>query len=498
MPNRDDFEARLAAIVASSDDAIISKDLSGTIITWNRAAEQMFGYTAADAIGQSISIIIPDERRTEEDYVLAQVKTGLGVDHYETIRRRKDGTLVNVSLTVSPILDRAGTVVGASKVVRDITATKRMEREAFRLAAIVESSDDAVVSKDLDGVIQTWNRGAERLFGYTADEAIGRSIRIVIPADRMSEEDEVLSRIRSGRSVEHFETIRRRKDGTLVDISLTVSPIRSYGGEVVGASKIARDITEQKRLRAIADEASRLKDEFLAVLSHELRTPLNTVLGYTRMLKREDKRMVGELRDRALDALERNAESLSRLVNDVLDTSRIVTGKLRLALESCSVNSIVADAVDTVRPAADAKGIAVHADVEGTPTVMADRDRLQQVIWNLMSNAIKFTSAGGIVTIGARKQNGTVYITVKDTGIGIAQEHLPFVFQRFWQAHTGASREFAGLGIGLALARHLVELHGGSIRVESQGVGRGSEFTVALPSASTLLARERHLRPVAK
>jgi PAS domain S-box-containing protein len=498
MSTRDDFEARLAAIVASSDDAIISKDLSGTIITWNRAAEQMFGYTAAEAIGQHISIIIPEERLSEEDYVLGQVQTGLGVDHYETLRRRKDGGTVHVSLTVSPILDASGKVVGASKVVRDITQTKRMEREAFRLAAIVESSDDAIVSKDLDGVIQTWNRGAERLFGYTAEEAIGQSIRIVIPEDRLGEEDEVLTRIRSGRSVEHFETVRRRKDGSAVDISLTVSPIRSDGGGIVGASKIARDISEQKRLRLVADEASRLKDEFLAVLSHELRTPLNTVLGYTRMLKREDKRMVGELRDRALEALERNAESLSRLVNDVLDTSRIVTGKLRLALEHCSVNAIIGDAVDTIRPAAEAKGVDVRADVDGAPTVLADRDRLQQVIWNLMSNAIKFTPAGGTVTVGAHKQNGAVTIRVKDTGIGISQEHLPYVFQRFWQAHTGASREFAGLGIGLALARHLVELHGGSIKVESQGVGRGAEFTVTLPSASTLLARERHLRPVAK
>jgi PAS domain S-box-containing protein len=498
MPNRGDFEARLAAIVACSDDAIVSKDLDGTIITWNQAAERMFGFTAAEAIGRPISIIIPDDRLQEEEYVLARVRDGSGVDHYETVRRRKDGTLVDVSLSVSAILDHDGNIVGASKVARDITNARRMEREAFRLAAIVSSSEDAIISKDLDGVIQTWNRGAEKLFGYTASEAIGRSIRMLIPEERMSEEDEVLSRIRCGLSVEHFETVRRRKDGSPIDISLTVSPIVGAGGQIVGASKIARDITDQKRLREIAEEASRLKDEFLAVLSHELRTPLNTVLGYTRMLRRDDKRMEGELRTRALEALERNAEALSRLVNDVLDTSRIVTGKLRLALETCSVATIVAESVDTIRPGADAKGIVVYSQVEGSPAVLGDRDRLQQVIWNLMSNAIKFTPAGGTVTLTARRRNGAVHISVRDTGIGIAQEHLPYVFQRFWQAHTGASREFAGLGIGLALARHLVELHGGTIKVDSPGIGRGSEFVVTLPAASTMLARERHLRPVAK
>src|SRR5205085_2235668 len=287
-----------------------------------------------------------------------------------------------------------------------------------------------------------------------------------------------------------------RKDGSSIDISLTVSPIRSATGDVVGASKIARDITEQRRLREAAEEASRLKDEFLAVLSHELRTPLNTVLGYTRMLRRDDQRMSNEQRDRAMDALERNAEALNRLVNDVLDTSRIVTGKLRLSLETCSVASIVTDAIDTIRPSAEAKEIAVHSQVEGVPSVLGDPDRLQQVIWNLMSNAIKFTPKGGTVTIRAHRRNGSVHLVVRDPGIGIAREHLPYVFQRFWQAHTGASREFAGLGIGLALARHLVEMHGGSIRVESPGVGGGAEFTVVLPAASTMLARERHLRPV--
>jgi PAS domain S-box-containing protein len=366
----------------------------------------------------------------------------------------------------------------------------RNDSEA-RLAAIVASSDDAIISKDLTGRITSWNAAAERMFGFTAAEAVGQPITIVIPKDRLNEEVEVLSRIRQGLSVEHFETLRQHKDGHQIDISLTVSPICTADGEIIGASKIARDITEHRRQRAIAEEASRLKDEFLAVLSHELRTPLNTVLGYARMLRREDSRMTGAVRERALDALERNADALTHLVNDVLDTSRIVTGKLRLALAPCTLEEVVGEAIETIRPTVDAKGIALDVTLGPGLIVTADRDRLQQVLWNLLSNAIKFTPSGGRVSVRTERVNGVVAVSVADTGIGIAAEDLPYVFQRFWQAHTGASREFAGLGIGLALARHLVELHGGAISAVSGGLGHGSVFTVALPQIARTAEPQR-------
>jgi PAS domain S-box-containing protein len=367
-----------------------------------------------------------------------------------------------------------------------------------RLAAIVASSDDAIVSKDLNGIILTWNRGAERIFGYTPAEAVGQSIRMIIPADRQSEEDDVLARVRQGLTVDHFETVRQRKDGTLIDVSVTISPVRTAEGEIVGASKIARDITEQRRLRAIADEASRLKDEFLAVLSHELRTPLNTVLGYARMLRREDKRMSADLRERALDALERNADLLTRLVNDVLDTSRVVTGKFRLEMDVCPLDGVLAEAIRTIQPAAEAKNIALDVHLDPGLIVLCDRDRMLQVMWNLLSNAIKFTPSGGSVSVQGERQGGEITIAIGDTGIGIAPEHLPFVFQRFWQAHTGASREFGGLGLGLALSRHIVELHGGSIVAESEAEGQGAVFTVTLPTATAVRASQRNLKPVAK
>ena len=364
------------------------------------------------------------------------------------------------------------------------------------LAKIVDSSDDAIVSKDLNGTITSWNSAAERMFGYTASEAIGRSIRIIIPEDRQQEEDFVLSQIRAGRAVSHYETIRQRKDGTTLPISLTVSPIYDDKGVVVGASKIARDISERVHLLAVAQdqarenarlyaearEADRLKDEFLAVLSHELRTPLSAIVGYARLLR--GGLLQGEKAEHGLETLERNAASLSQIIEDVLDISRIVSGNLRLDVQPVELALIVHNAVATVQPAADAKGIRVQimADSRVGP-VTGDPGRLQQVVWNLLSNAVKFTPKEGRVQIRIERVNSHVEIVVSDTGIGIRPEFLPHVFERFRQADSSTTRKTGGLGLGLAIVRHIVEMHGGSVEAESGGEHQGSTFRVRLPLA---------------
>jgi PAS domain S-box-containing protein len=347
------------------------------------------------------------------------------------------------------------------------------------LAAIVASSDDAIISKDLNGIIQTWNRGAERIFGYTAEEAIGRPITIIIPADRLHEEDTVLSQVRAGLIVDHFETVRRRKDGTPVDISLTVSPVHE-GERIVGASKIARDITEQRRLREEIENANRLKDEFLAILSHELRTPLNAVVGYTSMLRKE--LMDEQQRARALDVIYRNAEALTRLVGDLLDTSRIITGHIRLEVRPFDLSALIVEAVENIRPSADAKGIALTETVPKAVAIYGDRDRLRQVMWNLLTNAVKFTPSGGRIAVELSCDvDDMTRVSVRDTGIGVPPDALPHLFERFWQAESGKSRDHGGLGLGLALSRNFVELHGGRIGAKSGGIGLGTEIWVELP-----------------
>jgi len=479
----------LAAIVSSSDDAIIGKDLDGTITSWNMAAERIFGYTASETLGQSTRPIVPADLQHEEDDVLRRVRAGEGIEHYETVRRAKSGKAVQISLTVSPIKLPDGTIVGASEVARDITQAKRLERDARHFAAIVASSDDAIISKTLDGTVVTWNASAERLFGYTAAEIIGRSIRLIVPKDRQSEEDDVLSAVSRGETLDHFETTRQRKDGSLVPISLTVSPIRNERGVVIGASKIARDISERiradeerKRLLEIARSANSLKDEFLATLSHELRTPLNAIVGYSRMLQAG---MIagGEKQTRALETVVRNAASLTQIVEDVLDVSRIVSGKLRLNVQAVDLSQIVREAVETAQPAADAKGIRVQVIVDSHDILVSgDPDRLRQVLWNLCSNAVKFSERGGRVVVGLERVNSHVEITVTDTGIGIEPAFLPHLFERFTQADAGSTRVHSGLGLGLAITRHLIELQGGRISAHSDGLGRGSRFRIELPA----------------
>jgi PAS domain S-box-containing protein len=479
-----------AAIIQSSDDAIISKDLNGTILSWNPAAERLFGYTALEIVGKSVRTIIPPDRQSEEDDVLGAVGRGESVDHFETVRLRKDGTRVPVSLTVSPIRTSSGEIVGASKIARDLSRAQTAQRDAGRLASIVDSSDDAIVSKDLNSIVTSWNAAAERMFGFPASEMVGQSIRRIIPDDRQQEEAEVLFRIRRGERVEHYETIRRRKDGTLVPVSLTVSPILDHNGAVVGASKIARDISERERserehqrLLTIAREASQLKDEFLATLSHELRTPLNAIVGYVRMMQSD--LLTGDKRTRAMDTVARNVSSLTHIVEDVLDVSRIISGKLRLDVQSVDLPPLIEYALETVRPAADAKGIRLIAIVDPRAApVSGDPERLQQILWNLLSNAVKFTERGGQVQVRLERVNSHVELTVTDTGVGIPADFLPHVFDRFRQADGGINRARGGLGLGLAITRHLVELQGGRISAESAGPGRGAAFRIELPVRS--------------
>ena len=352
--------------------------------------------------------------------------------------------------------------------------------------AIVDSSDDAIVSKNLESIVMSWNPAAERMFGYTADDMIGQSIAKLFPKDRLDEETEILARLHRGERVDHFETRRQRKDGELIDVSLTISPIRNADGIIVGASKIARDITKQKeaqRQLAQANEklkrADRMKAEFLTTLSHELRTPLNAILGWVQLLK-EDKDS-GDL-EQAITIIERNVRAQSQMIEDLLDMGRIEAGKMRLDLQRVDLATVVAAGIETVRPAAEAKEIrltSAFSSLKGT--VMADKERLQQVMWNLLTNAIKFTPKKGRIHVTTRRVNSHVDIEVADTGEGIAPDFLAMVFDRFRQADAATTRRHGGLGLGLSIVKHLTELHGGTVRVSSDGTGKGATFIVSLP-----------------
>jgi PAS domain S-box-containing protein len=780
-------QAYLAAIVESSDDVILSKDLNGIIRSCNPAAERVFGYKPAELIGQSVRVLIPPERHAEEDEILARLKRGERVNHFETVRLAKGGRPVDVSLTISPVHDASGAVVAISKIVRDISEHKRARATQAYLAAIVESSEDAILAKDLNGIIRSANSAAERVFGYTASELVGQSIRILVPPDRQTEEDEILARVRAGEHLEHFETCRLSKSGRELDISLSVSPIRDNSGAIIGVAKIARDISEQKRLardlaaqqewfrvtlesigdaviasdpegrvtymnesaqtltgwraeeaagralaevfpivnektrlavdnpaalvmrsgqivglanhtvlidrngvdhpiadsaapirdlqgrmigvvlvfrdvteerraeeaiaeqrewfettlesigdaviatdvqgrvefmnpiaqhltgwklsdaskrnckevfrivnedtrrtvenpvtrvlaegtvvglanhtllisadgtecpiddsgapirsrdgrmvgvvlvfrdvtdrrraelerrdaaaererlleaeraaRGAAERANRVKDEFVAMVSHELRTPLNAMLGWTHLMTRQgaDQGVIM----RGVGVIERNTRVQAQLISDLLDISRIVSGKLSLDIRQVDLPTVISDAIDTVQKDADEKGVVIERRLANTVgSIAGDPARLQQMVWNLISNAIKFTAKGGRVTVSLQRSGSDAAITVSDTGVGIKPDSLPHIFDRFQQADQSITRRFGGLGLGLSIVKHLVELHGGSIRAESPGDGQGASFTIALPSsgreetrdAEALDARTRHDQPSA-
>jgi PAS domain S-box-containing protein len=368
-------------------------------------------------------------------------------------------------------------------------------------AAIIASSEDAIISKRLDGTVTSWNPSAERLFGYTAAEAIGQPGTFLMPPDRRNEEKDIIARLIRNERIEHFETVRRHKDGRDFHVSLSISPIKDEAGRVVGAAKIVRDITSRKfmeqslqlseeRYKAIAQknealyrdaqEANRLKDEFLATLSHELRTPLNAIYGWVHMARAnvlDDEGMAN-----ALETIDRNARTLCKLIDELLDVSRIITGKLHLDCHRIDVTEVVREAVAVIRPTVLNKGLRleVSADTETLP-FWGDATRLQQAIWNLLSNAVKFTPAGGSVRVRTARVGTDIQITISDTGEGIEAAFLPFVFDRFRQADSTSSRKYGGLGLGLSLVRFISELHGGTVEVQSAGPGLGASFTITLP-----------------
>jgi PAS domain S-box-containing protein len=666
----EETSAHLAAIVASSSDVIVSKTLEGIITSWNKSAERIFGYTAEEIVGQSILRLIPPERHDEEDRILARLKAGERIEHYETIRMTKDGRRLNVALTISPVTDSAGKIIGASKIARDITEQKRAEEllhaseekfaKAFNLSPhfiTITSLDDGRFVEVNDSFLEMSGYTREEIIGRTADELnlwvnpklreeglarikqnqaiknieaefrmkngevrVGlasaeiielcgkpciltvvnditdrkraeqereallereRAARIEAEARRRESArlaevnrelvsalgDEDVTRIicRAARELTHAEgaSFVLREGGTVFHVdenavaplwkgrrfpiescisgmvmlerqaivieniyedervpidayhptfvqSLAMMPVgpdapnaaigvywarrhrasseelsllRSLAAAANLALSRSQSYEAMRRARIEAEEANRLKDEFLANLSHELRTPLTSILGWSRLLLTDN--LNPAILPQAIQTIERNARAQLRIVEDLLDVSRIISGKLKLEMREIELAPVIAAAVEIVRPMAATKSINLQIELDcERDTVRGDAERLQQIVWNLLSNAVKFTPRGGIVCARLRcKDADYAEIEVEDTGQGIAKEFLPFIFDRFRQADGSTTRTHGGLGLGLAITRYLTEMHGGTVRVESEGFGRGAKFIVRLPLA---------------
>ena len=486
----------LRVTFASIGDAVITTDPHGRVTYLNGVAESLTGWRQPDAQGKPLENIfnIVDEatRLPVDNPARRALREGriVGLANH-TVLIAKDGTERVIDDSASPIRDDEGVVSGVVLIFRDVTDRRRAEEATARLAAIVTSSDDAILSKDLQGRIRSWNIAAERLFGYSADEAIGQPVVMLIPEELRDEEPEILARIASGQRIEHYETVRRRKDGSFVEISLTVSPVFDAAGRVVGASKIARDISQRKRQQEALAEAERRKDEFLATLAHELRNPLAPLRNALAILKqiRDQPAAVDQTRE----LMERQLGQMVRLIDDLLDVSRISRGRLELRIERVELAAVVQQAIETCRPLAEAAGHELIVVMPPEPVyVNADPVRLAQVFSNLLSNACKFTEPGGRIELTAGRDGSNAVVSVQDNGVGIGLDELDSIFEMFSQVDTSLERSQGGLGIGLSLAKRLVELHGGTIEAHSDGHGLGSEFIVRLPILADTPEAEPH------
>lgn len=480
-----EISLRKSAILDASLDCIVTMDAQGNIIDFNPAAERTFGYSRQQVVGQRLAEkIIPLSYREAHQQGLARyLKTGEGAvlgKRLELTALRSDGSEFPVELAINVVhLDHKPIFTAH---LRDLTERKRAEEDRLLLAAIVESSEDAIVGKTLEGIITSWNKGAERLYGYKADEIIGRPVSVLAPFEKSQEMAEISERLKTGGHVEHYETTRVRKDKKQIHVSVTTSPIKNALGQLIGVSAIARDITEKK----LAEEALRianarlaelvaLKDEFVASVSHELRTPLTAIKeGVSLIIDR----VVGPLNEEQEDFLKTIDESVNRLnelINNLLDLSKIEAGRFRLFRQRTSLPKVI----DTLL--ASYKTISGHRTVQtvaqDVPDVFADSDRLLQILGNLFSNAIKFTQDNGTIIISAQKKEGYVAVSVEDNGVGIAKEDVPKLFKKFSQV---GKKQAQGTGLGLSLVKQLVEMHQGTIFVTSKP-GKGACFTFTLP-----------------
>jgi PAS domain S-box-containing protein len=476
----------LWSTLSSIGDGVVSTDAAGRVTFMNGVAEGLSGWIQAEAIGRPLSDVLHlVDRRTRRRVEHPGVASA-----EQRVLVARDGTERLIDHRAAPIRDDAGASVGTVLVLRDISGSAEGEEMRARLASIVESSDDAIISKTLDGVIRSWNSGAERLFGYSADEAIGQPITLIIPAERRSEEREILARLARGERIEHFETVRVSKEGRLIDISLTVSPLRDGGGRIIGASKVARDVTPRRRAEEALKEADQRKDEFLALLAHELRNPLAPIRNAVEILRAKGP-PAPELRW-AREVIDRQLEQMTRLVDDLLDVSRITRGKVELRKERIELSMVVGDAIEASRPLIEKWGHELTVTLPPEPVFLdADRTRIGQVLLNLLNNAAKYTDQGGHIWLTGERAGHQVVVRVRDTGVGIAPDMLPGIFEMFRQVDRSLERSRGGLGLGLTLARRLVELHGGTLVAHSPGADQGSEFVVQLPSAAEMVGAPR-------
>lgn len=462
-----------AAVARSCRDALISTDLAGTVTSWNESAALLFGYAAAEMIGAAFTSVVPEDCHAREIEVLERLEPG-SIETYECTRLRKTAGPMQVLASVSLILDDAGAVIGAFRIEREMAINNGHDETRSRLAAIVESSDDAIIGKNLKGIVTSWNQAATRLFGYAAEEMIGQSILTIIPPELHPEETEILSRIQAGQRIDHFETRRVAKDGQIVEVSLTISPIKDRSGNIVGSSKIARDISRRKSMERhlIQSEKLAATGRMAATIAHEINNPLDSVMNLVYLARTS----VGG-NSRALPYLltaENELERVSHIARQTLGYYRDPGPASEIYLDN-----LLEEVLTVYRSRLLAGNVAVDCAFAQHRPVSASRDELMHIFSNLITNAIDAMPDGGVLTIQTRElDDAGVEVRFRDHGVGITPENLDRIFEPFF-----STKGLRGTGIGLWVARHLLEKRGGSISLQSETKipENGTTVSVYLP-----------------
>ncbi len=480
----------LASIVESSEDAIVSKSLAGTIQSWNAAAERLFGHPAEHAVGRHISLVIPPERIQEEDRIISSLRAGQRIEHFETERVHRDGHRIPVSLTISPVYNDAGEVVGASKIVRDISARRQAEQDRNKFVTLIQNSTDFIGMCDLEGKPFFINKAGLALVGLDSlEQGLATPLADFFhPDDRPRIMGEFVPKVLKQGHGEIDVRFRNFRTGQSIWMAYKVVVLKDEAGNPTALATVSQDVTERRRLadhlRKLAgelSEANTRKNEFLATLAHELRNPLAPLSNMLEVLRISDHDPGA--RHQARDTMDRQLRQLVRLVDDLLDLNRVTHNKLELRLSDVELVPIIQQAVEASRPLVQAanQNLSVDLPVEAL-YLHADPARLTQVFGNLLNNASRYSPDGASITISARLEKQDVIVTVRDSGMGIPPGKLQEIFEMFRQLDRRQSRSHGGLGIGLTLAKRLVGMHGGDIEARSPGEGQGSEFIVRLPA----------------
>ncbi|RZL11918.1 MAG: PAS domain S-box protein [Rubrivivax sp.] len=495
-----DVQQSLAVTLASIGAGFIATDREGRVSRMNAVAEQLLGWSQAEAQGQSLWTVLATEGRpdglSDRNPIDVMIEQGVTIENSQrVVVIARDGRRTTLELKAALMHGADSTVRGLTAVFRDMAPLLKAEAEASRLAAIVESSSDAIIGKTLQGQITSWNGAAQALFGYSAEQAIGQRVDMLLPPDHVGEEAGILRDLSQGIRVPPFDTVRLTRDGRRIDVSVTISPILDARGQIIGASKIARDVSQQRRAEAALlkaerleaenrqiQEASRVKSLFLANMSHELRTPLNAIIGFADLLHSGAVPHQSPKHQDFLGHIATAGRHLLQLINDVLDLSKVESGKFEFFPEAVHLPGLIGEVQEVLLTAMQRKQLSIEVDIDpAVNELVVDPARLKQVLYNYLSNAIKFTPEGGQVRVRALPEgDALVRIEVEDNGIGISEDNLPRLFTEFQQLDAGYSKQHQGTGLGLALTRRLVQAQGGSVGVRSTP-GQGSVFHLVLP-----------------